>query len=50
MDRDQSRFLKNILNTIMRSAINKTLWRLPMWITIAMGVAAAAAMWYFKLL
>ena len=48
MDRDQQRFLKNILNSVMRSAINSTMWRLPLWITILLGVAAAGAMWYWK--
>jgi len=49
MDRDQSRFLKQILNSIMRSAINTTMWRMPLWITIALGLVAAGAIWYFKL-
>ena len=50
VDKEQilQRFLKNILNSVMRSAINSTMWRLPLWITILLGVAAAAAMWYWK--
>ncbi len=49
MDRDQKRFLKQILNTSMRSAVHTTMWRLPLAITIALGLAAAGAIWYFKL-
>jgi hypothetical protein len=49
MDRDQQRFLKNILNSVMRSAINRTLWGLPVWVTILIGLAAAGAMWHWKL-
>jgi hypothetical protein len=49
MDRDQEKFLKSILNSVMRSAINTTMWRLPLWVTIALGVAAAALL-YWKVL
>ncbi|CAN5378986.1 hypothetical protein BH11PLA2_BH11PLA2_44860 [soil metagenome] len=49
MDRDQEKFLKGILQMIMRSAVNTTMWRLPLWITIALGLAAAGAVWYWKL-
>ena len=49
MDRDQSRFLKQILDMIMRSAVHTTMWRLPLGVTILLGVLAAAAVWYWKL-
>jgi hypothetical protein len=49
MDRAQQRFVKSILNMIMRSAIQTTLWRMPIWVVIALGVAAGGAMWYWKL-
>jgi hypothetical protein len=49
MDRDQHKFISGILNTIMRSAIHTTLWRLPLWLTIGLGVLAAGSIWYFKL-
>ncbi len=49
MDREQEKFLKSLLNMIVRSAVNATMWRLPLWVTIALGVAAAALL-YWKVL
>ena len=49
MDKGRSRFWKQILNSVMRSALNSTMWRLPLWITIALGLAAAGAIYYWKL-
>ncbi len=48
MDKDEQRFLKNILNAVFHSAINRTMWGLPLWVTILIGAAAAGAMWYLK--
>lgn len=49
MSRDQSRFVQKILNAIFHAAVNRTMWRLPLWLVIALGAAAAGAMWYFQL-
>ena len=49
MDRDQERFLKSIANSVMRSAINTTMWRLPLFVTIIIGVVAFALI-YFKVI
>jgi hypothetical protein len=48
MDRDQEKFLKSILQMVMRSAVQTTMWRLPLWITIALGVGAAAVVYFWK--
>lgn len=48
MDRDQQRFLKQILNSVMHAAITRTMWGLPIWVTILIALAAAAGLWYLK--
>ncbi len=46
---DGSRFAKQILNAILHAAITRSMWRMPLWLVIAIGVAAAGAMYYWKL-
>lgn len=46
---DGSRFAKMILNSIMHAAINRSMWRLPLWLVLAIGAAAAGAMYYWNL-
>jgi hypothetical protein len=46
---DGSRFAKMVLQAIMNAAINKTMWRLPLWLVIAIGVLAGGAMYYWGL-
>jgi hypothetical protein len=51
MSRDpkQDKFVKSILNTILRSAISRTMWGLPLPVVIGIAVLAAGAIWYFNL-
>ena len=48
-DPRQDKFFKGILNTILRSAISRTMWGLPVPVVIAIAVLAGGAIWYFDL-
>ena len=49
MDPKQQKFLKGILNTILRGAIYRTMWGLPLPVVIGIAVLAGGAIWYFNL-
>jgi hypothetical protein len=51
MSRDprKEKFVKNILNTIRRGAIYRTMWGLPLPVVIGIAVLVAGAIWYFDL-
>ncbi|MFO0935090.1 MAG: hypothetical protein U0798_01060 [Gemmataceae bacterium] len=46
MASDGQRFMKMILNTIMRSLVNRVVWGLPLWLSIILLVVVIAAVWF----
>ena len=48
-DPKRDKFVKGILNTVMRSAIARTMWGLPVPIVIAIAVVADVLIWRFEL-
>jgi hypothetical protein len=49
MDQREEKFFKGILNTILRSAISRTMWGLPLPVVIGIAILAGGAIWYFNL-
>ena len=43
---DGQRFMKMILNTIMRSLVNRVVWGLPLWIAVILLVVVIGAVWF----
>lgn len=40
------RFLKMLLNSFMRSLMNRVVWGLPLWLAAVMLVVVIAAVWF----
>jgi len=49
MDPKKEKFVKSILNTILRGAIYRTMWGLPLPAVIGIAVLVVGIIWYFNL-
>lgn len=45
---DGQRFMKMLLNSFMRSLMNRVVWGLPLWLAAVLLVVVIGGVWFFK--